>query len=452
MHKFITFIIILSLNCSAWALELEEALTHAYYNNEDLKSNRNNFLKEIEKFPQAFSSFMPNAAINIESSHTKSKYDSRYAPGAPEKNMRQVNRGLSIEQPIFNGGGSVAALKAAQSAFRASRAKYYDQEQRIIISLIKAYLNCYETKEKYEISASSVKTNKQQLEVAQEKMKLGEATEIDIATARAGLSQAETNKLGEYAKLQAANATFVSLFGVQPENITMPDLPKNLLRNVEELVQKSLRSNPNIDSVRHSVQAQKAQEMVAKARLLPSVDFKIRTGKVFYNPESRDNNLINNKSTTSIVSVNIPIYTKGGVEYSNIRIAKKQTRDAAITLDATIKKIQADSISSWESFEAAKSKITATTYGIEAAQIAYDGIMQEEIVGSKTMLDVLTAEEKLYTAKRARIEALKESVLSAYEMKALVGELTAHSLKLKVSYFIPEEEFKKIKKKLIIGF
>lgn len=449
MHKFITLIIILSLNCSAWALELEEALTHAYYNNEDLKSNRNNFLKEIEQFPQAFSKFMPSASINIDSSHTKSKYDSRYVQGL-HKESRQLNRSLVIEQPIFNGGGSVATLKAAQSAFRASRARYYYNEQRIILNLIQAYLECYETKEKYEISTSSVKTNKQQLEVAQEKMKLGEATEIDIATARSGLAAAETNKLSAYAKFQAANATFVSLFGVQAENITMPDLPENLSSNMEELIQKSLRSNPNIDSIGHSVQSQKASEMAAKAELLPKVTFRVQRGKTFNNPEI--SNSPNNYSTTSTVSVNIPIYSKGGAEYSRIRLAKKDTRKAAIDLDNTIKKTQAEAISSWESFEAAKSKITATTYGIEAAQIAYNGIMQEEIVGSKTMLDVLTAEEKLYNAKRARIEALKESVLSAYAMKALVGELTAHSLKLKVPYFIPEEEFKKIKKKLIIGF
>lgn len=450
MHKLITFIIILSLNCSATALELQEALNHAYLNNEDLKTNRNNFLQEIETFPQAFASFMPSAAINIKSSNQKIKTNNANQQVRKPENVKSLARSLTIEQPIFNGGGSLASLKAAQSAFRSSRAKYYYQEQKIILSLIQAYLTCYETREKYEISASSVKTNTQQLEVAQEKMKLGEATEIDIAAAKTGLAIAETNKLSAYAAFQGANANFVSLFGVKAENITMPNLPENLSSNIEELLQKSLRSNPNIDSVRHSVHSQKANEMAVKAKLLPTVVFSVQSGRTYSNRESQGVTP-NNYSTTSMVSVNIPIYSKG-IEYSNIRKAKKETRNSAITLDNTIKKTQASAINSWESFQAAKSKIIATTYGVEAAQIAYNGILQEEIVGSKTMLDVLTSEEKLYNAKRARIEALKESVLSAYEMKALLGELTAHSLKLKVAYFIPEEEFRKIKKKLIIGF
>ncbi len=106
----------------------------------------------------------------------------------------------------------------------------------------------------------------------------------------------------------------------------------------------------------------------------------------------------------------------------------------------------------WEGFEAAKSRIVAANQGVDAAQISYDGTVQEEIVGSKTILDVLTAEEKLYEAKITRVDAYKSSVLAAYQMKLLTGELTAQSLKLKVKYFSPEEEFKTIKKKMFIGF
>ena len=89
---------------------------------------------------------------------------------------------------------------------------------------------------------------------------------------------------------------------------------------------------------------------------------------------------------------------------------------------------------------------------MEAAQISYDGTVQEEIVGSKTILDVLDAEQKLYEAKITRVDAYKNSVLAAYQMKLLTGELTAQNLKLTVKYFSPEEEFKTIKKKMFRGF
>ncbi len=88
---------------------------------------------------------------------------------------------------------------------------------------------------------------------------------------------------------------------------------------------------------------------------------------------------------------------------------------------------------------------------MKAAKTAYEGMIQEELFGSKTIIDVLRAEERLNSARDGRVEAKKDLVLAAYQMKSLLGELTARNLHLKVDYFNPEAEFKKIKNK-IVGF
>jgi outer membrane protein len=116
-----------------------------------------------------------------------------------------------------------------------------------------------------------------------------------------------------------------------------------------------------------------------------------------------------------------------------------------------LKQNNSNCITSWEGFNAAKSKIIAATQGVDAAQIAYDGTVEEEKVGSKSILDVLNAEDRLNKAKIQKVGAYKEHILAAYQMKSLIGQLTAKSLKLNVTYFIPEQEFKKVKMK-IIGF
>ncbi|MCC8397803.1 MAG: TolC family protein [Rickettsia endosymbiont of Labidopullus appendiculatus] len=452
MYKFTHFVIIILFNYSIFAVDLPDALSSAYNNNGELQIIRQNFLSEIEQFSAAFSGFMPNISYNINSNISKSKPNSQYDPNSPKKETKSQQNTLILEQPIFSGGSSVANLKAAQSAFRASRAKYYAEEQKVILSLIKNYLDCYDAKEKYKISEISLKTNKHQLATIEEKLKLGEATSIDLASAKASLAVAETNRLNVYANYQATKATFIRVFGIEADDIAMPPMPDNLPNSLDALIEKAVNVNPSIDSTRHSVRSHKAAQIAAMAELLPKVNFKIESGKTIHNPEVPISNNINSRSTTSTLSVNIPIYSHGGSEYSKIRKAKNSIRSAAIQLDDTIKQIRASAIGSWEGFEAAKSKIIATSQGVEAAQIAYDGIMQEEIVGSKTILEVLTAEEKLYNAKISKVDAYRDSILAAYQIKSLLGELTAKSLKLKVKYFTPEDEFKGLKKKLIIGF
>lgn len=451
MYKFTHFAIIILFNYSVFAVDLPDALSSAY-NNGELQIIRQNFLSEIEQFSAAFSGFLPNVSYNINSNVSKSKPNSQYAEFSPKRETELRQGILIVEQPIFSGGSTIATLKAAQSSFRALRAKYYAEEQKILLNLIKTYLDCYETKEKYEISEISVKANKQQLETIEEKLKLGEATLIDLASAKAGLAKAETEKLTAYANYQATKANFIRMFGIEADDITMPPIPDNLPNSLEDLMQRAINVNPNIDNTRHSVKSHKASELAAKAELLPKISFRVESGTTRYNTENPRAGNINSRSTTSTLSVNIPIYPHGGSEYSRIRKAKSSTRTAAIQLDNTIKQIRASAIGSWEGFEAAKSRIIAASQGVEATQIAYDGTMQEEIVGSKTLLEVLTAEEKLHNARVSKVDAHRDSILAAYQMKSLIGELTAKSLKLKVKYFTPEDEFKGLKKKLIIGF
>lgn len=441
MKKFIYFVIIIFLNHTAFAIELHDALAKAYSHNAKLQLARVGFVDEIEEFSKAFSAFLPTISYNANSSLNNTKIVSENIPA--QKTRRQQGS-LSIIQPLFNGGKDMAQLKAAQLSFYASRAHYYAKEQDAIYDLIKLYLDCYEAKEKYDISSVSVKAYKQQLEVAEEKLKLGEATLGELARAKAKLAQVEATKLTEYAQLQQVHANFVKEFGIEVENIKIPLLPDDIPGSLEHFLQKAIKVNPHIEMRKHMLQRTKAIELSSKAALLPTVSLEINNGRDF-NPEG-----VNKRTITSLISMRVPIYS-AGTEYSGMRKAKHQTRQAVIQLDDIIKSVRAFAISKWEEFESAKSKIIFTTQSVEAAQIAYDAAVQEEILGSKTLSEVFLAEEELSKNKIQKVEAHKMAILTAYSIKSLIGELTAKSLKLKVKYFTPEDEFNSMKKKLFIG-
>jgi hypothetical protein len=73
ISKFIATIIIIFINLSALAIDLQEAITSAYNNNDELKVIRRDFLDEIEQFPQALARFLPNIIASIDASDAKSK-------------------------------------------------------------------------------------------------------------------------------------------------------------------------------------------------------------------------------------------------------------------------------------------------------------------------------------------------------------------------------------------
>lgn len=458
MRKIFTLVTIVLLSSTASALTLEEALTNAYNHHEDLKVIRTDFLNEIEQFPQALSEFMPRISAGVDSSDSKiSRIGGSSGVDAVNRKNTQLSKTITLEQPLFNGGRSVNAMKAAQSAFRASRGGYYDKEQKIILQEIEVYLSVSESKEKYEISKASVKSNSTQLEAMKERFKLGESTDTEVASAQAALGAAEADQAVSYANYEAAKANFYQVFGVEPVEVTMPPVISELPKSLEELTEKAIALNPGIESARHATLSSKASENATKGALLPQVTFKVQHGRTSFNPQ--DDELLgpgrglnnNNKSTTSTLSVNVPILAKGGAEYSDIRRAKYQTRRSSILLDNQVKQIKSSCKANWEAYNASKLRIEATNQAVKAAEVAYNGMVQEEMLGSKTIIDVLNAQERLNNQRQSGVEARKEFALAGYRIKSLVGELTAKSMKLPVEYFSPEHEFKKVKLR-IVGF
>jgi len=455
MHRLVLFTLIALNSSASLAVELSEVLKSSYNNNEQLKIIRSEFLDEIEQFPRALAGFMPRVSAGFDATDSKVTRKSNVPIGGSGDTISVDNsrysKTLTLDQPIFNWGSSVAELKAAQSAFRASKGNYYAKEQNIFLDEITNYLTCVEAMEKYNISKISVRSNRTQLEAVKEKFKLGESTETEVASAESGLASAQANQSITYANFEAAKAEFLRVFALEAIGIKMPELAANLPNSLEELMEIAIAANPSIIASAHSTKAYKAGEYVAKGALLPQVSFKVQSGNTSYSPEDANRQNINNNSVTSTLSVNVPILSKGGVEYSDVRKAKYKTRKAVLQLDAQIKQIKSQCKAAWERFNAAKARIEATSQGVKSAEIAYEGMVQEEMLGSKTMIDVITSEEKLSKAREVRVEAQKELILASYSIKSLMGELTAEKMKLPVEYFNPDQEFKKLKLR-IVGF
>ena len=99
----------------------------------------------------------------------------------------------------------------------------------------------------------------------------------------------------------------------------------------------------------------------------------------------------------------------------------------------------------WANILVANASLGANREQIRAAQAAYDGVKQEAQLGSRTTLDVLSAEQTLLSAKAAALEAQANLSVSRYALLSSMGLLTAEQLKLGVPTFDPEAYYKAVR-------
>ena len=146
------------------------------------------------------------------------------------------------------------------------------------------------------------------------------------------------------------------------------------------------------------------------------------------------------------VALSIPLYQKGAV-YSRLREARQDVGKSALDMDKVKRDAEEIATKAWESVQTARARIKSFTSQIKASDIALEGVQREASVGSRTVLDVLDAEQELLDAKVNLVRAQRDDVVASYELLEATGGLTAKKIGLSVKIYDPRLHYREVRDK-----
>jgi outer membrane protein TolC len=145
-----------------------------------------------------------------------------------------------------------------------------------------------------------------------------------------------------------------------------------------------------------------------------------------------------------LAEVTIPLYQQGAVS-SRVREAKQITNQRRIEVEESRRRIEQEAISAWEGLQTARAQIRSFESGVRAAEIALEGVRQENAVGARTILDILDAEQELLDAKVSLVRSQRDEIIAGYQVHSAIGRLTARDLNLPVEVYNPEVDYLKVR-------
>ena len=83
--------------------------------------------------------------------------------------------------------------------------------------------------------------------------------------------------------------------------------------------------------------------------------------------------------------------------------------------------------------------------------VALEGVESEAQVGSRTVLDVMDAEQEFLDSRVVHVSAQRDELVAVFELKAAMGRLTAKELKLPVKAYDPDDHYRKVRDKWFGG-
>ena len=138
------------------------------------------------------------------------------------------------------------------------------------------------------------------------------------------------------------------------------------------------------------------------------------------------------------------LYSGGRLSAAHRR-AMAQRDQARSALLNTARQISQQVGETWANIAVARAQITAINQQISAAQQAYDGVREEALLGARTTLDVLDAEQSLLEARADRISAESNLQLAHYQLLAAMGLLTVENLQLGIPTYDPSQYYNAVR-------
>jgi outer membrane protein len=428
---------------------LAEALAATYSNQPALQAERAKLRATDEGVPTALAGWRPTVVL---------AGTAGYGDGA-SRSFNQLLNGwqklrtdrdiataqATVTQPLYTGGKVQASVNHAKDQVMAERATLIAQEQTSFTNTVNAYVGVIEAQQLLTLNINNEQVLAKQLQATNDRFRVGEITRTDVAQAEAALAGATAQRQTAEGNLATARATFVQIVGFSPPaNLIEPQPLVLPVRAEGEAAALAAANNPNVISAEFTDSAAKDAVDVAFSQLLPQVSLQ---GQTFQqNNGGTRSDAVNGYQVVAQVSV--PLY-QGGAEYSAVRQAKQSEQQSArLVADAQRTAVQA-AVNAWETLVATTAAAASTRSQIRANEVALEGVEREAIVGSRTTLDVLNAEQTLLNSRVTLVQNLAQLVNASYGVAAAIGRLTARDLHLPVPLYDDTAYYNAVKNKWV---
>jgi outer membrane protein len=428
----------------AAAQTLQEALALAYANNPTLQTARAALRAVDEEVPAALSGWRPTVQVTGAVGQTTSSTNQADTVVQRWRSRDPASYQASVSQPLYRGGRTVAATRRAENRVLAQRARLLATEQTVLQDTVNAYVAVIQNQEEVRLNINNEQVLSRQLQATNERFRVGEITRTDVAQAESRLAGARASRADAEGRLQTARATFTRLVGQPPERLVAPQPLRQPVANAAEAGALAGRNNPSVVAALFDEAAARDQIDINFGVLLPTVSL---NGSVFRNDNQTTSDSRQN-GTSVTANLTVPLY-QGGSEYAQIRQARQQAQQARQVVEDQRRAATQQATQAWETLNAARAQVDSVRAQIRAAEIALDGVQREAIVGSRTTLDVLNAEQELLNARVSLVRALANVITASHSLASSVGRLTARDLNLPVQIYDMEAYYREVRNRWV---
>lgn len=432
MKKLLPLFIAMSfvgLSTNSYAEDLLQVYQKSKESNPDLRKSLAERNQAFEKINEARSPLLPQLGLGAGVTYGSGYRDAR------DTESNGLNASLKLTQTIFD-MSKWRQLNVQEKTAGISDVTYQTNQQQLILDTATAYFNVLKAID----ALSYIEANKEavyrQLDQTTQRFNVGLVAITDVQNARANYDSVLAQEVAGRNDLENAVEKLRQVSGVYYNQLASLNIDRFKTVNpdqVEAILKEAEERNLSLLSARLAQDVSRENIRLAETGHMPTISLDAATSVTnTHNHGSRlasstaDRNSYTGQNNVGL-TLSLPLYSGGAVS-SQVEQAQYGFQGASEQLESVYRNVIQLVRSSYNNVSSSISSINAYKQVVVSAQSSLDAMEAGYQVGTRTIVDVLTATTALYQAKQNLSNARYDYMINQLNIEFARGTLNEEDI------------------------
>ncbi len=393
-----------------------------------------------ELTPQARSFLLPNLSAGGAVRHNYADVQKSRSGPTGDTNFGDQQADISLTQPIYRRDLWIQ-LEQADLRTRQANAEFAFARQELMLRVAERYFDVLRASDQLAFAKSALEAFGQQLKQAQQRFEVGLIAITDVEEAQSGFDLATADVIAAENDLDNAREALREVTGLYTTDLaplgdTMPLVSPDPA-DINQWTETALRQNLQIMAQRHAAANAREEIDRIEAGHYPTLDL-VGRAQYFNSDGGIDGIGSNNRTVDGQVGLEltVPIY-EGGLVVSQTRESRHLYQQALDDLERQRRAVQRQARAAYQDLNSDISRVKALIQAVKSTVSAKEAIDAGFQVGTRTSVDVLNAERRVFEARRDLAFSRYDYIINRLILKQAAGTLSEADIEQVNSWLIP---------------
>jgi outer membrane protein, adhesin transport system len=378
---------------------LRAAVEKAINTNPEVTARFNAYRAATDAVDVARAGYLPR----VDATASVGRDNDRITDRIPEtQSLTRQSAGVSLTQLLWDGLGTRNDVTRSGHERLARYFELLDVTEATSLEAARAHFDVQRYRRLVLLAEDNYVQHRYAFLQIQSRYKAGVGRGVDLEQAGARVALAESNLSTEAANLHDVTARYQRIVGMAPpkELPTITMLRAGLPASQAEAMNASVRQSAAVSASIESLRAARALADGRRSAYQPRIEARVR-GSVGKNLDGVQEQ---SRNTAAEIVLNWNLYN-GGADQARVRQQTNILSQAADLRDKTCRDTRQTTAIAYNDTKKLVDQLTYLERNTLAIEKARDAYRQQFDIGQRSLLDLLNAENELYTARRAYANA-----------------------------------------------